>query len=69
MQTYWEDVDLEDVLKKRFKKKLASLLDSDDDHLRYQASRLLTILRIREGFDVLSQMFSQVDDFASSVWL
>lgn len=53
-----EDVDLEDVPEETIQK-LTSLLDSDDDHLRYQASRLLTIWGIREGFDVLTQMFSQ----------
>ena len=53
-----EDVDLEDVPEETIQK-LTSLLDSDDDYLRYQASRLLTIWGIREGFDVLTQMFSQ----------
>ena len=38
---------------------MTSLLDIDDDYLRYQASRLLTIWGIREGFAVLTQMFSQ----------
>ena len=53
-----EDVDLEDVPEETIQK-LTSLLDSDDDYLRYQASRLLTIWGIREGFDVLTQMYSQ----------
>lgn len=53
-----EDADLEDVPEETIQK-LTSLLDSDDDYLRYQASRLLTIWGIREGFDVLTQMFSQ----------
>ena len=53
-----EDVDIEDVPEETIQK-LTSLLDSDDDHLRYQASRLLTIWGIREGFDILTQMFSQ----------
>ncbi len=50
---YLEDVPEETI------QKLTSLLDSDDDYIRYQASRLLTIWGIREGFDVLTQMFSQ----------
>ena len=37
-----EDVDLEDVPEETIQK-LTSLLDSDDDYIRYQASRLLTI--------------------------
>ncbi len=53
-----EDVDLEDVPEETIQK-LTSLLDSDDDYIRYQASRLLTIWGIREGFDILTQMFSQ----------
>lgn len=53
-----EDVDLEDVPEETIQK-LTSLLDIDDDYLRYQASRLLTIWGIREGFAVLTQMFSQ----------
>ena len=51
-----EDVDLEDVPEETIQK-LTSLLDSDDDYIRYQASRLLTIWGIREGFD--TQMYSQ----------
>ena len=53
-----EDVDLEDVPEETIQK-LTSLLDSDDDYIRFQVSRLLTIWGIREGFDVLTQMFSQ----------
>ncbi len=53
-----EDVDLEDVPEETIQK-LTSLLDSDNDYIRYQASRLLTIWGIREGFDILTQMFSQ----------
>ena len=53
-----EDVDLEDVPEETIQK-LTSLLDSDNDYIRYQASRLLTIWGIREGFGVLTQMFSQ----------
>lgn len=53
-----EDVDLEDVPEETIQK-LTSLLDSDEDYIRYKASRLLTIWGIREGFDVLTQMFSQ----------
>ena len=52
------DVDLEDVPEETIQK-LTSLLDSDDDYIRYQASRLLTIWGIKEGFDVLTRMFSQ----------
>ena len=53
-----EDVDLEDVPEETIQK-LTSLLSSDDEFLRYKSSRLLTIWGIREGFDVLTQMFSQ----------
>lgn len=53
-----EDVDLEDVSEETIQK-LTSLLDSDEDYIRYKASRLLTIWGIREGFDVLTQMFSK----------
>ncbi len=42
-----ENVDLEDVPEETIQK-LTSLLDSDDDYLRYQSSRLLT--ESREGF-------------------
>ena len=53
-----EDVDLEDVPEETIQK-LTSLLSSDDDFLRYKSSSLLTIWGIKEGFDVLTQMFSQ----------
>lgn len=53
-----EDIDLEDVSEETIQK-LTSLLDSDEDYIRYKASRLLTIWGIREGFDVLTQMFSK----------
>lgn len=53
-----EDVDLEDVPEETIQK-LTSLLDSDDDYIRFQVSRLLTIWGIREGFDILTQMFSR----------
>ena len=53
-----EDVDLEEVSEETIQK-LTSLLDSDEDYIRYKASRLLTIWGIREGFDVLTQMFSK----------
>lgn len=49
---------LEDVPEETIQK-LTSLLSSDDEFLRYKSSRLLTIWGIREGFDVLTQMFSQ----------
>ena len=42
MQNILEDVDLEDVPEETIQK-LTSLLDSDNDYIRYQASRLLTI--------------------------
>ena len=51
-----EEVDLEDVPEETINK-LISLLSSDDDFLRYKASRLLTICGLKEGFDVLTQMF------------
>ena len=51
-----EEVDLEDVPEETINK-LISLLSSDDDFLRYKASRLLTIWGLKEGFDVLTQMF------------
>lgn len=53
-----EDVDLEDLPEETIQK-LTSLLSSDDDFLRYKSSSLLTIWGIKEGFDVLTQMFSQ----------
>lgn len=53
-----EEVDLEDVPEETIEK-LISLLSSDDNFLRYKSSRLLTIWGIREGFDVLTQMFSK----------
>ena len=53
-----EDVDLEDVPEETIQK-LTSLLDSDEDYIRYKASRLLTIWGIRKGFGVLTQMFSK----------
>lgn len=37
--------------------KLISLLSSDDDFLRYKASRLLTNWGLKAGFNVLAQMF------------
>lgn len=51
-----EEVDLEDVPEETIKK-LTSLLSSDDEFLRYKASRLLTIWGLKEGFEVLTQMF------------
>ena len=51
-----EDVDLEDVPEETIQK-LTSLLSSDDDYIRYKVSRLLTTWRLKEGFDVLTQMF------------
>ena len=63
-----EDVDLEDVPEETIQK-LTSLLDSDDDYIRFQVSRLLTIWVIRcLDTDVQSRAI-RVDDFASSVWL
>lgn len=53
-----EEVDLEDVPEETIEK-LFCLLSSDDNFLRYKSSRLLTIWGIREGFDVLTQMYSQ----------
>jgi hypothetical protein len=53
-----EEVDLEDVPEETIKK-LITLLSSDDDFLRYKASRLLTIWGLKEGFDVLTQMFAE----------
>ena len=51
-----EEVDLEDIPEETIEK-LTSLLDSDDDFLRYKSSRLLTIWGIKEGFNILTQMF------------
>lgn len=51
-----EEVDLEDIPEETINK-LISLLSSDDEFLRYKASRLLTIWGLKEGFDVLTQMF------------
>lgn len=53
-----EEVDLEDVPEETIEK-LISLLSSNDNFLRYKSSRLLSIWGIREGFDVLTKMFSQ----------
>jgi len=44
-----EEVDLEDIPEETIEK-LTSLLDSDDDFLRYKSSRLLTIWGIKEVF-------------------
>lgn len=51
-----EEVDLEDVPEETINK-LISLLSSDDDFLRYKASRLLTNWGLKAGFNVLAQMF------------
>lgn len=51
-----EEVDLEDVPEETINK-LISLLSSDDDFLRYKASRLLTNWGLKAGFSVLAQMF------------
>ena len=51
-----EEVDLEDIPEETIEK-LTSLLDSDNDFLRYKSSRLLTIWGIKEGFNILTQMF------------
>lgn len=53
-----EELDLDDVPKDTIKK-LRKLMDSDDDFLRHSASRLLTNWGLKDGFDVLTQMFKE----------
>lgn len=53
-----EELDLEDVPEDTITK-LRELMTSDDEFLRHRASRLLTDWGLKDGFDLLTQMFAE----------